>query len=78
MSDFTEEQEPKFDFPIPDDWPPSLALAFAQLMEKALADGFPLVVPVRKDATPEQITSALEDMRAVVRNAGLAVPPSAG
>ena len=68
MSDFTEEQEPKFDFPIPDDWPPSLALAFAQLMEKALADGFPLVVPVRKDATPEQITSALEDMRAVVRN----------
>ena len=56
MSNFAEEQEPKFDFPIPDDWPPSLALAFAELMEKALAEGFPLVVPVRKDATPEQIT----------------------
>jgi hypothetical protein len=44
-------------------------------MEKALADGFPVVVPVRKDATPEQITGVLEDMRAVVRNAGL-VPPT--
>jgi hypothetical protein len=75
MSDFTEKQEPKFDFPIPDDWPPSLTLAFAELMEKALAEGFPVVVPVRKDATPEQITQVLEDMRAVVRDAGL-VPPA--
>lgn len=76
MTDFSAEQEPKFDFPIPDDWPPSLALAFAELMEKALADGFPVVIPVRKDATPEQITTVLEDMRVVVRNAGLAVPPT--
>ncbi len=75
MSDFAEEQEPKFSFPIPDDWPPSLTLAFAELMEKALKDGFPVVVPVRNDATPEQITTVLEDMRAVVRNAGLAVEP---
>jgi len=45
MSDFAEKQEPKFDFPIPDDWPPSLTLAFAELMEKALAEGFPVVVP---------------------------------
>ena len=29
MSDFTEQQEPKFSFPIPDDWSPSLRLAFA-------------------------------------------------
>lgn len=70
-----EEQEPKFDFPIPDDWTPSLRLAFAQLMDKALAEGFPVVIPVRKDATPEQITTVLNDMRAVVRNAGLAVEP---
>lgn len=77
MSSFAEEQEPKFDFPVPDDWPAPLALAFAELMEKALADGFPLVIAVRKDATPEQITSVLEDMRAVVRKAGLAVPPTA-
>ena len=77
MSDFTEQQEPKFDFPIPDDWSPSLRLAFAELMDKALADGFPVVIPVRRDATPDQIEAVIEDMRALVRNAGLAVPPSA-
>jgi hypothetical protein len=75
MSDFTEKQEPKFDFPIPDDWTPSLRLAFAELMDKALAEGFPVVIPVRKDATPEQITVVIEDMRTVVRDAGL-LPPS--
>ncbi|HTT50436.1 MAG TPA: hypothetical protein VMH35_03415 [Streptosporangiaceae bacterium] len=74
MSSFSEAQEPKFDFPVPSDWPPSLALAFAEMMERALADGFPVVVPVRRDATPDQITSVLEEMRALVRNAGLAVP----
>jgi hypothetical protein len=77
MSDFTEEQEPKFSFPIPDDWSPSLRLAFAELMDKALADGFPVVIPVRGDASPDQIEAVIADMRALVRNAGLAVPPSA-
>jgi hypothetical protein len=77
MSDFTEEQEPKFDFQIPDDWSPSLRLAFAELMDKALADGFPVVIPVRGDATPDQIEAVIADMRALVKNAGLAVPPSA-
>jgi hypothetical protein len=77
MSDFTEQQEPKFSFPIPDDWSPSLRLAFAELMDKALADGFPVVIPVRKDATPDQIEAVIADMRALVKKAGLAVPPSA-
>ena len=77
MSDFTEQQEPKFSFPIPDDWSPSLRLAFAELMDKALADGFPVVIPVRRDATPDQIEAVIADMRALVKNAGLAVSPSA-
>jgi hypothetical protein len=77
MSDFTEEQEPKFSFPIPDDWSPSLRLAFAELMDKALADGFPVVIPVRGDATTDQIEAVVEDMRALVKKAGLAVPPRA-
>ncbi len=77
MSDFTEEQEPKFGFPIPDDWSPSLRLPFAELMDKALADGFPVVIPVRRDATPDQIEAVIADMRALVKNAGLAVPPGA-
>ena len=77
MTDFTEEQEPKFSFPIPDDWSPSLRLAFAELMDKALAQGFPVVIPVRDDATVDQIEAVLTDMRALVKDAGLAVPPSA-
>jgi len=77
MTDFAEQQEPKFSFPIPDDWSPSLRLAFAELMDKALADGFPVVIPVRGDATPDQIEAVIADMRALVKKAGLAVPPSA-
>ena len=77
MTDFTEEQEPKFAFPIPDGWSPSLRLAFAQLMDKALAEGFPVVIPVRNDATVDQIEAVLKDMRALVKDAGLVVPPSA-
>ena len=77
MTDFTEEQEPKFSFPIPDDWSPSLRLAFAELMDKALAEGFPVVIPVRNDATVDQIEAVLKAMRALVKDAGLAVPPSA-
>jgi hypothetical protein len=77
MSSFSEKQEPKFEFPVPSDWPPGLALAFAELMEKALEDGFPVVVPVRRDATPEQISTVIGDVRALVKNAGLAVPPTA-
>jgi hypothetical protein len=76
MSSRPEEQEPKFDFPVPSDWPPGLSLAFAEMMEKALEEGFPIVVPVRRDATPEQISGILDDVQALVRNAGLAVPPS--
>jgi hypothetical protein len=77
MSSSPEKQEPKFDFPIPSDWPPGLVLAFAELMEKALEEGFPIVVPVRRDATPEQISTVLDGMRTLVKNAGLAVPPTA-
>jgi hypothetical protein len=43
------------EFQVTGDWPPGLTLAFAEMMEKALEVGFPVVIPVRKDATPEQI-----------------------
>ena len=46
-------------------------------MDKALADGFPVVSPVRGDATPDQIEAVIADMRALVKSAGLAVPSSA-
>ena len=52
--------------------PPGLAIAFAELMEKALEDGFPIVVPVRLDATAEQISRLFEDVRTLIEKAGLA------
>jgi hypothetical protein len=62
-----------FNFTIPAGWPSELQLAFAELMQKALDDGFPIVVPIRDDATPEQITQITDDIRALIKNAGLAV-----
>lgn len=83
MSDHSSPANPKFpggsardpltfEFSVPGDWPTGLALAFAEMTEKALDDGFPIVVPVRKDATPEQITQIFEDVRALVERLGLA------
>jgi hypothetical protein len=68
-----------FEFAVPGDWPPGLAIAFAELMDKALQDGFPIVVPVRQDATAEQISRVFQDARTLVERAGLApaVEPSA-
>jgi hypothetical protein len=60
------------EFAVPGDWPPGLAIAFAKLMGKALEDGFPIVVPVRQDATAEQISHVFEDVRTLVQRAGLA------
>jgi hypothetical protein len=61
-----------FEFAVPGDWPPGLAIAFAELMDKALQDGFPIVVPIRQDATAEQISRVFEDARTLVERAGLA------
>ena len=61
-----------FEFTVPTDWDNELALAFYELVQKALDDGFPIVVAVRRDATPEQITNIVDDVRALVANAGLA------
>ena len=64
MSDHSSAAELKFrghandsmtvEFAVPGDWRPGLTIAFAKLMEKALEDGFPIVVQVRQDATAEQ------------------------
>ena len=48
-----------------------VTLAFAEMMEKALQDGFPIVVPVRKDATPDQISHVFEGVRTLVESVGL-------
>ena len=62
-----------FEFTVPTGWDNELALAFYELVQKALDDGFPIVVAVRRDATPQQISNIVGDVRALVANAGLAV-----
>jgi hypothetical protein len=79
MSDLTSPSDPQtFEFTVPDHWPPELALAFAEMMEKTMHDGFPLVVPVRRGATPEQISQLFADAQTLVQKAGLAVDPRSG
>jgi len=69
-----DEPDPAtFEFTVPADWDNELALAFYELVQKALDDGFPIVVAVRRDATPQQISNIVDDVRALVANAGLAV-----
>jgi len=79
MSDPTSASDPlTFEFTVPDHWPPELALAFAEMMEKTMQDGFPVVIPVRAGATPEQISQIFADAQTLVQNAGLAVEPRSG
>ncbi len=73
LDDGDDEPDPStFEFTVPTDWPSELALAFYELVQKALDDGFPIVVAVRKDATAEQISQIVDDVQALVSNAGLA------
>lgn len=57
---------------IPDEWPPGLAFAVAKMMQQSLKEGFPVVVPVRNDATPDQLEQAFKAIRTVINEAGLA------
>ncbi len=57
---------------VPDDWPPTLGLAMAQLLRQTVAQGFPLVVAVRPDVTDEELSEAFTKVREVIAEAGLA------
>lgn len=60
------------EFTVPPDWDNELTLTFYELVQKALDDGFPIVVAVRKDATPEQISRIVDEVQALVSKTGLA------
>ncbi len=57
---------------IPDGWPPSLGFAVAKMMQQSLKEGFPIIVPVRGDATPDQFEAAVNAIKTVINEAGLA------
>jgi len=62
----------RFEIEIPDDWPPSLGFAVAAMIRQSLKDGFPIVIPVRRDTTPDQLEAAFDTVRADILRAGLA------
>ena len=61
-----------FEIEIPDDWPPSLGFAVTAMIRQSLKDGFPIVVPVRRDTTPDQLEAAFDIVRSDILRAGLA------
>src|ERR1039457_2121318 len=44
-----------FEISIPDEWPPGLGIAIAKMVQQSLKVGVPIIVPVCKDVTPDQL-----------------------
>jgi hypothetical protein len=42
------------------------------MMQQSLKEGFPVVVPVRRDATADQLEAAVHAIKTVIHEAGLA------
>jgi hypothetical protein len=57
---------------VPDDWPPALGLAVAQLLRQTLREGFPVVAAIRPDVSDEELKDAYTRVREVIAEAGLA------
>jgi hypothetical protein len=61
-----------FEIRVPEDWPPGLAMAMVTLVRQSFDKGFPIIVPVRADASPEEIMEAFTQVQTVLADAGLA------
>jgi len=42
------------------------------LIQQSLKEGFPLVVPVQRNITPDQLEAAFDSIKTVIQKAGLA------
>lgn len=62
---------------VPDDWSMGQALAVRQLLQYAMRDAQPVICPVRKDVTPEQLDDVYNRVNAVIRDSGIALPAHA-
>ena len=49
-----------FEIEIPDEWPPGLGFAVVRMIQQSLKEGFPLVVPVQRNITPDQLEAAFD------------------
>lgn len=61
-----------FEIEIPKEWPPGLGFAFATMVRKSLKEGFPVIIPIRDDITPDELEAAFDIVRTVIRQASLA------
>ena len=61
-----------FEIEIPDEWPPGLGFAVVRMIRQSLKEGFPLVVPVQRNITPDQLDAAFDRIKTVIQKAGLA------
>lgn len=60
------------DINVPDEWAPGLTLAIQLLLQHAVRSGRPLITCLSPDATAEQIEAIDHQIRALVRDSGLA------
>lgn len=58
---------------VPDEWSPDLTLMVQQLLQQAVHSGWPLVICLRPDVTPEQMAGINDQIRGLVADSGLAV-----
>jgi hypothetical protein len=61
-----------FEIELPDEWSPGLGFAVAKMIRQSLRVGFPVVVPVRSDVTPDELAAVFSTIETVIQKAGLA------
>ncbi len=57
---------------VPDEWSPALTLTVQQLRQQAVRSGWPLIICLRPDVTPEQMADINQRVRGLVSGSGLA------
>jgi hypothetical protein len=57
---------------VPDEWTPGLTLAMQRMLQQAVRSGWPRITCLRREATADQIEETDHQIRALVRDSGLA------
>ena len=57
---------------VPDEWSPALTLTVQRLLQEAVRSGWPLIVCLRPDVTPEQMADINQRVRGLIQDSGLA------
>ena len=57
---------------VPDQWSPALTPTVQRLLQEAVRSGWPLIICLRPDVTPEQMADINQRVRELVAGSGLA------